>query len=575
MKWGKRFLFNPDYYLATSKYPLKLVTIKWERVQLNLTLSMEKAPSANLDFYLFHPQTERTVYFQQVEHIDKFIQLRINLSVAWENQTPIPSGRWIIVAKDCSTENVSIATTATSLIDFVTTDRDNNMDHYRKVFNPHSENYYSVRPMANDGNKLFYLAIFNKGEHIKTKREISREIYRKKRNERSLKVRRKIFLLTYKLSRRIFGIKANRILFTSDSRAKIGGNLKFVYDKIIKRKLDEKFDLKLLFKENMTSRRNFLDKFKLPYYLATSKTILLDDFHPMLYNVEFDKTQNIIQLWHASGPFKTVGYSRVGKPGGPTINANSHKIYTSAIVASEHSVPFYAEAFGMNEADVYPTGIPRIDPFFDEAYKEKIRSKMYKAFPKAKNANVILFAPTFRGSGPKTAYYPNYQLHLESLANYARENNSVIIFKLHPFVREKIVIPEKYGDVFIDAFNYREINDILLISDVLITDYSSVVFEYSLLNKPMIFYAFDFHQYISSRDFYEGFQDFVPGKIVMNFSELLKALEKQDYEMEKVQRFRDKYFKYHDSNSTDRVIDWLILDKFPEDIQRGPRQKLL
>ena len=91
----------------------------------------------------------------------------------------------------------------------------------------------------------------------------------------------------------------------------------------------------------------------------------------------------------------------------------------------------------------------------------------------------------------------------------------------------------------------------------------------------MIFYAFDFHDYISSRDFYEGFQDFVPGKIVMNFNELMKALKEEDYEMEKVQRFRDKYFKYHDSNSTDRVIDWLLLDKFPKEIPRGPRQKLL
>ena len=115
---------------------------------------MEKAPSDTLDFYLFHPQTERTVYFRQVEHSGEFVQLRINLSVAWENQTPVPSGRWIIVAKDRSTEDVSIATTATSLIDFVTTDRDQNMNHYRKIFNPHSENHYSVRPMANDGNKI-------------------------------------------------------------------------------------------------------------------------------------------------------------------------------------------------------------------------------------------------------------------------------------------------------------------------------------------------------------------------------------------------------------------------------------
>lgn len=61
----------------------------------------------------------------------------------------------------------------------------------------------------------------------------------------------------------------------------------------------------------------------------------------------------------------------------------------------------------------------------------------------------------------------------------------------------------------------------------------------------------------------------------MTFHELLKTLEEEDFEMEKVKLFRDKYFKYQDSNSSDRVIDWLILDDFPDEIQRGPRQGLL
>ena len=168
-----------------------------------------------------------------------------------------------------------------------------------------------------------------------------------------------------------------------------------------------------------------------------------------------------------------------------------------------------------------------------------------------------------------------YQIQLDVLAEYARANRAVIIFKLHPFVRERISIPEKYEDIFLDAFEYREINDILLISDLVITDYSSVIFEYSLLNKPMIFYAFDYHHYSSSRDFYEGFQDFVPGKIVFTFTELMKALKEGDFEIEKVPVFRDKYFKYQDSNSTDRVIDWLILNNFPDEIRRGPKQSLL
>lgn len=569
-------MYNPDYFIATSSFSMKLVGFKWERVQLVLTLSIEEATIQNLDYYLFHPPTERTVNFTHIENVGGYVRLRMNMTIASEDQSPVPSGRWIVVAKDRENGEVSVTTTVPSLIDFVTIERDKNMDHYRKVFKQSGANYYSVRPISNDENGLLYIAIYYKGETEKTKRELAREMRKKKRNERSLQFRRNLFIGVYKLSRKFIGIKKNQILFTSDSRAELGGNMAFVYNRMVQRGLTTHFIPKMLFKENIRDRRNFLDKFKLPYYLATSGTILLDDFHPLLYNLNFDKTQNIIQLWHASGPFKTVGYSRVGKPGGPDMNAGTHKIYTSAIVGAEHATPFYAEAFGMHEADVYPTGIPRIDPFFDEAYKETTRNKMYEEFPETKTADkVILFAPTFRGSGPRTAHYPMYQLHLDVLAEYAKENNAVIIFKLHPFVRDRISIPKEYKDIFLDAFDYREINDILLISDLVITDYSSVVFEYSLLDKPMIFFAFDYHQYCSSRDFYEGFKDFVPGKTVFTFSELMKTLVEEDFEVEKVQVFRDKYFKYQDSNSTDRVIDWLILNNFPDEIKRGPKQSLL
>lgn len=569
-------MYNPDYFIATSSFRMKLVSFQWQRVQLKLTLSIEEVNIQGLDYYLFHPPTERTVYFTHIETVGELVHLRINVTIASEDQMPLPSGRWIVVAKNRENGNVSVTTTAPSLIDFVTVERDKNMDHYRKVFIQSGRNYYSVRPIANDENGLLYIVVFYKGENQKTERELAREMRRKKRRKRSLKFRRSLFITIYKLSLKIFGIKENRLLFTSDSRAELGGNMKFVHDRIVERGLTNQFRMKMLFKENITDRRSILDKFKLPYYLATSKTILLDDFHPLLYNLNFHKTQNIIQLWHATGHFKTVGYSRVGKMGGPDINGDTHKIYTSAIVGAEHSTPYYAEAFGMHEADVYATGVPRIDSFFDEAYKEATRNRLYNEFPGAKTAEkVILFAPTFRGSGSRTAHYPMYQIHLDVLAEYAKANKAVIIFKLHPFVRERISIPEKYEDIFQDAFEYREINDILLISDLVITDYSSVIFEYSLLNKPMIFFAFDYHQYTSSRDFYEGFRDFVPGKIVFTFTELMKALKEEDFEIEKVPIFRDKYFKYQDSRSTDRVIDWLILNNFPDEVRRGPKQSLL
>ena len=122
----------------------------------------------------------------------------------------------------------------------------------------------------------------------------------------------------------------------------------------------------------------------------------------MLYKVDFDPGVTLIQVWHASGAFKTVGYSRIGKPGGPSPFSAAHKNYTYAIVSAEHDVPFYAEAFGLPDERVIPTGIPRMDLFFDEKYKTETRDLVHEAVPMTVGKKVILFAPTFRGTGQAT-----------------------------------------------------------------------------------------------------------------------------------------------------------------------------
>ena len=100
---------------------------------------------------------------------------------------------------------------------------------------------------------------------------------------------------------------------------------------------------------------------------------------------------------------------------------------------------------------------------------------------------------------------------------------------------------------------------------MLITDYSSIIYEMSLLKKPMLFFAFDQKYYEATRDFYEPYEELVPGKIVHDFDELMTALKDKDYEFEKMDGFIKKNFKYTDGKSTDRVIDQLIMGIEPED----------
>lgn len=374
-------------------------------------------------------------------------------------------------------------------------------------------------------------------------------------------IKKWLFIQVFNICSKFIKRKGNKILITSASRTELSGNEEFLYNRMIERGLDKKFKFRFDFKPSIKARRGIFQKFKFAFYLATSDIIIIDDYYPEIYKVNYPNDVKVIQVWHACGAFKSLGLERMDKPGAPPFNTRVHKCYTHIPVSSFHSALHHAEAFGLNLDKFYPIGVPRTDIFFNEDYKVKVLSKLYEKYPILKNAKKIyLYAPTFRGNNAKNAYFPFYKLDLEKWGEFLKKHDSVLIIKMHPFVEEHPVIPEDYKDYIIDAGDYREVNDILFAVDVLITDYSSVIYEFSLLNRPMVFYAFDQQMYVSTRDFYEKYEDIVPGKIVKTFDGLINALECEDYDFEKMDAFVKKNFTYTDGKSTDRVIDQLILN---------------
>lgn len=432
------------------------------------------------------------------------------------------------------------------------------LSFYKKVFHKGGSSnniYYEIKPaISREVNEFVFNVEFKHSNTKLTgiKKLVSniRLAYRKI----SFNVRNTSFKAIFKLGKFLHVRKGNQVLFTSDSRSNMSGNFKFIYDEMLRQKLDKKYKIHQIFKRHITDRRNIIDKFKFPFLLGKADYILIDDYHPLIYTVDFKKTQELIQVWHAVGAFKTVGFSRTGKQGGPFFDSVAHRNYTKAIVSSDHDIPFYGEAFGIKEEYILPTGIPRTDIFFDDDYKNKVINKMQNELP-IKNKTVILFAPTFRGNGHHTAHYPFFKIDFERLANYCEENNSVVLFKMHPFVKNKLNIPKAYQKYLIDISYIREVNDVLFITDILISDYSSLIYEYATFKKPMLFYAFDLEDYIATRDFYEQYESFVPGKIVKTFDDLLSALENNDFEQEKVEPFLNKHFKYTDGQSSKRVVE--------------------
>ncbi len=346
----------------------------------------------------------------------------------------------------------------------------------------------------------------------------------------------------------------NRISFISGRRDELGGNESYVYE-LIKDRKDIDFQFLLSTDLDRFSKGGKKKRFYELY--ATSKVVIVDDYYNLLNTVKKRDDVTLFQFWHACGAFKTFGFSRLGKPDSPKQSSPNHRMYDFTTVSSAGIVKYYAEGFGISDEKVLPTGIPRTDIFFDKKYESEVKERFYSRYPSLKNKKIILFAPTFRGAGQKSAFYPvpafDPDLFYEKLGkDYA------VIIKLHPFCEERFDIKPEYSDCVVDLSEEDEINDLLFVTDILITDYSSCIFEASLLGIPMLFYAYDLYQYISERDFYSDFETFVPGKIVFTQDELASAVLKGDFEEEKIPGFREKFFSQTDGKSSRRVADKVL-----------------
>lgn len=364
-------------------------------------------------------------------------------------------------------------------------------------------------------------------------------------------VKKKLFKLAYVLFC-LFPLNDKKVLFASDSRNDMSGNFHFVYSEMRKQNLD--FQYRFILRSSVDKKKTIIEILQLAYEIATSKFIVLDDFYPMIYKLRIRRNADLVQLWHAVGAFKTFGFSRIGLPGGPSPKSKNHRNYTKVTVSSSNIIKHYAEGFGINPENILPTGVPRTDVFFDESYKKQTRDRIYKEFPFLKDKKIIMFAPTFRGNGQQSAYYDMEALNLQKLYEELH-GEYIFLFKLHPFVKNDLSIPYLYKDFYYDFSDYREINDLLFVTDILITDYSSVCFEFALLNKPMLFFGYDVEDYVRTRDFYFEYLSFIPGALVKSSEEIITKIKGKDFKMEKIPPFIDFFFDDLDGKASERVVN--------------------
>lgn len=299
---------------------------------------------------------------------------------------------------------------------------------------------------------------------------------------------------------------------------------------------------------------------------SDAQYIFLNDSCNVLGAFRMRKGSQMIQTWHACGAFKKWGFSSADQEYGESreelMKYPYHRNYTLVTVSSPEVIWAYREAFQAPDSVVQALGVSRTDLYFRESFRQSAKKKYASQVPQGKGKKCILYAPTFRGTGgtadsPKILDYGYLKQKLGQ--------DYIIIEKRHPFVKESLKPEEAWQDFAIGDCQ-MEIAELLCIADICVTDYSSVIFEYSLMEGPMIFLAYDLEEYFDNRGFYYDYREFVPGPIVKSSEELAAAVRKMEEQpkeaKERIAGFRRKFMSSCDGHATERI--WREVMKYGE-----------
>lgn len=285
------------------------------------------------------------------------------------------------------------------------------------------------------------------------------------------------------------------------------------------------------------------------YHIATSKVVVIDGYCIPICTLKHKKKLKIIQIWHALGALKKFGYSVLDrKEGSKTEIANSmdmHRNYTYILTSSKSTLKYFKEAFNAQTRQMKVIPLPRVDFLKSELYKEETIKRFYDFYPMIKeNKKKILYVPTFR---------KNMVNNLQDIIKAIDYKKYDLVIKTHD--EEEIIYIEK--DIYYTKHTNFTGLELLHIADYVITDYSAIVYEAAVSNKPVYFYNFDYENYIENRGFYIDYKTEMPGLISKDIKEIIKDIEKENYDYSKLKTFKDKYIDDIE-NCTKKIVELIM-----------------
>lgn len=377
---------------------------------------------------------------------------------------------------------------------------------------------------------------------------------------------KRFVIILYRIMCTVLPVNKRRIVFDSSLGKSYSGNPRHIFEYMVENGYQEKYEC-TWFYSNMPypipgdGYQFRYGRFRYLYYMATARIWIFDCRQPEW----LIKRKNCfyIQTWHGT-PLKrlVLDMDDVFMK-----NESDIKTYQSGFVKNVQIWDFlisqnpfssvtFRRAFAF-ERDMLEIGYPRNDILFSKNNEEDIALlKQRLGLPKDKK--ILLYAPTFRDDefDENSSYKFSPKLSFDRLQEVL-EDDYILIVKYHYLIMDYIDwFP--YKDFIFHFDQSDDIAELFLVSDMMITDYSSVMFDYSILRRPMLFYAYDLEKYKNElRGFYFDYEDEVPGPISTDTETLIRHILQYDasaYE-EKYEKFCQKYNPWDDGHASEQVVE--------------------
>lgn len=347
-------------------------------------------------------------------------------------------------------------------------------------------------------------------------------------------------------------IKKGRILFMSYYGKHTNCNPFAIYEEI--KRNDFSFECVWVDNEQKVGDKSVKYKSFFFYYYIRTSQFLIFNARPN-FDIKKRKQQRYIQTWHSS-----LGFKRIEKDAESTLDkvyvkkAKKDSKYIDLLISG---CKFRTECFKRNfwyDGEIAEIGTPRNDVLFSQE-KDSIAKATKKELGIAENTKVVMYAPTFRNSDDLSYVTSlNVDMLLSQLKNKF-SGDWVFVYRLHP----NVSFNNEFSCDTIDASKYKDMQALLLMSDILLTDYSSVMFDFMLLNKPIFIYASDYEDYVSKeRNVY-----FTIDELPFDMCTTNKMLEVAISEFNekayciKLQEFKNKIGTFECGLATQKILNWI------------------